>query len=142
MSYLKLCELPLSCERDPKAIEITELRLLGMDSAEETAEILIPSMSRTSRGTIRPQSRILSDSVRFAANSKHCSRLSVPISKPRTRTKTFITPVGGVPPKAKSVVDATRTAFPVRIPRRDHRSRISIASNPVWCVPWNRGHKD
>jgi len=55
MSYLKLCELPLSCERDPKAIEITDLHLLGMESAEETAEILIPSMSRTSRGTIRPQ---------------------------------------------------------------------------------------
>ena len=55
MSYLKLCELPFSCERDPKAIEITELRLFGMDNAEETAEILIPSTSRTSRGTIRPQ---------------------------------------------------------------------------------------
>jgi len=55
MSYLKLWELPLSCERDPKAIEITQLRLFGMDNAEDTAEILIPSMSRTSRGTIRRQ---------------------------------------------------------------------------------------
>src|SRR5882762_2267538 len=39
-------------------------------------------------------------------------------------------------------LDATRTAFPVRIPRRDHHSRISGASGLVWRVPWNRGHRD